>query len=271
MKKSIIVKKVDFLGLPTITVFGCGGFLSSAVLEALALEGYSLRPFSTSRPTVEIQGKQHKVQSYSPQDCPPHIVHDSDLIINLCTEGVNHKETHDPKTLIANILIASACASLAANSRGKKLLHVGSYHEAKLAPYCKDIAQSILLCKPTPIDFIDTYGLSKSLQTITLANLSKLHDISSLVVLAPNIYGPPNPPNSLASHLDDVANKHGTLRLRYPHKEITTIHISEFASAITSRSKALMTSVGSAKCVIESIPGSSSSIELFAENYLRRF
>jgi nucleoside-diphosphate-sugar epimerase len=255
---------------PIITIFGCGGYLSTAVLESLALEGYSLRPFSTSRNAVKIQGKHHKVQSYSPQRCPLHLAHDSDLIINLCTEGVSHKQTHGAKTLIANIEIATACANLAANSRGKRLLHVGSYHEDKLAPYCKVITQSILLCRPALIDSVDTYGLSKSLQTITLANLSEILNISTLVVLTPNIYGPPNPPNSLASHLDDVAQKHYTKRLQNPHKKITTIHISDFASAISSRSNNFISNSRLAKCVIDSIPGTSSSIEVFAESYLRR-
>lgn len=253
-----------------VSIFGCGGYLSTAVLESLSIEGYSVRPFSTSRPTIEIGGKQHRVRPYSPQACPPRIVHDSDLIINLCTEGVGHKKTYEVETLFNNIDIVNACAELAAKSRGRKLLHIGSYHEVKLAPYCNAIARSISRRESVIIDFIGNYELSKSLQTITLANLSRIHNISILVALAPNIYGPPNPPNSLASHLDELCISRDTPILRNPSERITTVPISEFASAITGSSKSLIACDNSPQCVIEPIMGKSWTVEAFADFYLRK-
>ena len=216
-----------------------------------------------------LEEKELKVLSYSPQDCPVSMAYDLDLIINLCTEGVNHKKHHGIQTHIKNIEIAAACANLASASKGKKLLHVGSYHEMRLSEHTKKIASCLSSQASLPLLPIDDYAFSKSIQTIILSSLSAACGIESLVVMAPNVYGPPNPAKSLAGHLDEVANQRQTLKLRQPNAIITSVDIQTFVNLLIQQAKLLVSSPHTPQCIVTSIPGEISTVAQFVSMYLK--
>ena len=88
------------------------------------------------------------------------------------------------------------------------------------------------------------------------------------IILAPNIFGPPNPPNSLGAHLDEVAAGKSKLKLLNPQVEISSLSLQDFVSALTLQTISIHNKTHSVECYVTSLPTRSSKVGEFAEWYL---
>ena len=249
-------------------IFGCGGYLGKAFANELATQGYSITPFSSSSRSIQIRGKAYDCKPYSPLNCPPNEVLESDLLVNFCTEGVGHRNLYGVQTLLRNIEIVASCVSLSSLTSAKKFIHIGSYHESRLSNYCLNVERSLSVDTPVLAKEIDPYTISKSVQTLTISSLIRKYQVMANIVLTPNIFGPPNPANSLGAHLDDVAAGRSTLNLRHPNHRISSLSLQDFVSGLAHHAASLHKTPHSAECYIRSLPCMSTTVEEFAEWYL---
>ena len=254
--------------MATIAVFGCGGFLAQGgILPELASRAHTLRLFSTSRSHLSL-ATDHRAHVL-PLTCPPHEMLEVDLIVNFCTEGVSHKSEYGALTVFRNVEITTSCVALASFSKGKKLLHIGSIHEGKISAYCDQVNACLQNITDTPVSRVDPYALSKSLQTMAIANLAMSHNISAKVVLSPNIYGPPNPPNSLGSHLDAVIRGDAVLSIENPTSIIQTMHLSHYNRTLMDAIESFLLSSTPGICSMVPVRGEVSTVAEFAYRYMK--
>ena len=256
--------------MTTIAVFGCGGFLAQGgILTKLDSYSHTLKLFSASCSDLSLgTDRRARVLPYSPLTCPPREILEADLIVNFCTEGVSHKSEYGALTVFRNVEIATSCVALASFSKGRRLLHIGSIHEGKISAYCDQVNICLQNLSDTPVSRVDPYALSKSLQTMAIANLAMSHNISAKVALSPNIYGPPNPPNSLGSHLDAVIRGDAVLSIENPNSIIQTMHLRDYNRSLKDVVESFLSSSTPGICSMVPVRGQVSTVAEFADCYM---
>jgi nucleoside-diphosphate-sugar epimerase len=251
-----------------IAVFGCGGYLARSTVATLASTNHNLKLFSTSSNKLCLGSRSQSTLPFSPLTCPPTEVFDADLVLNFCAEGVGHKAYYGTPTLLRNIEIATSCAMLASVSKGRRLLHVGSVHEAKMSACHDAVRECVSSGLGKNIHPIDSYALSKSMQTTAISQLVKTFNISATIVLPPNIYGPPNPPNSLAGHLDRVLNDGIDIALANPESVIRALHVTDFGIGLKNIAESFMAQPPAGFCHVATLDSEISTVGEFAERYM---
>jgi len=167
-------------------------------------------------------------------ELPLTIANDHDIVINLASAGVAHKDANGVDILTANLNIARRVCLFAAATRKRTLLHLGSDTEQAHQITCADFEPHTSTARGQGKPELTMYSLSKAVQSMIIRYYSFELGLDAHVIRCPNIYGGDDPPLSLLGTMKAAAGAGQPFSLRNPKAQKRFMHISAFSSHLIS-------------------------------------
>jgi len=211
-----------------LLIVGAGGYLGRYLIPILARgKKFSITAISSQANLKWPKGVK-SICAYI-EDIPIELAETNDLILNLASAGVAHKEESDKNILLRNLEIAYCVSNLARFTRLRFLLHFGSDTEyANLAAYLQGAeglsVPTILVQQPTSL-----YSLSKTFQSSLIRHLTSQLGIYSQVIMTPNVYGGIEQPHSLMGAMRRAIEEKERFMLNNPDASKRFVHIDAFS------------------------------------------
>lgn len=189
----------------SLLVLGAGGYIGRHLVPALGRQGDFTVTAVSSQPRV-LEAFADLRPVIQPLCCrlealPLEIARNHDLILNLATAGVAHKDGDDIDILSQNIAIAHRICQLAESSRRRLLVHFGSDTEqASLSVYLNSsqgMSLPAAMCQPDA----SIYAIAKIVQSSLIRHHVAKEGFFAHVIMTPNVYGGDDPPDSLMGQM----------------------------------------------------------------------
>ncbi len=214
-----------------LLVLGAGGYIGRNLIPVLAQHADFSVTAVTSQPIAPGSPGVATVCT-SLEDLPFRLAGDHDLVLNLASAGVAHKDEDDLRVLSDNLAIAHHVCRFAECTRRRLLVHFGSDTEqSSLSAYLPSAEgmslPASLVQQPTSL-----YSLSKTMQSTLIRYFTAKSQFRAHVVMTPNVYGGLDQPYSLMGAMRSAIVAGQPFTVQTPAIVKRFVHISAFSSYV---------------------------------------
>lgn len=214
-----------------VLVLGAGGYVGHHLIPILARHADFVITAVSSQP-ITLGNSGVTTVCTSLQDLPLSLARDHDLVLNLASAGVAHKDEDDLRVLSDNLEIAQQACRLAQCSRLRLLVHFGSDMEkSSLSAYLPTPEGMILSAAPDQ-EPTNLYSLSKTMQSSLIRYFTTKLQFFGHVIMTPNIYGGLDQPHSLVGAMRSAIEAEQPFTVKTPTIAKRFVHISSFSSYV---------------------------------------
>ena len=218
--------------MPSLLITGACGYIGRHLIPFLAEQG----EFSITAVSSQSQVHSLFTDCASPvkavcselSDLSSDLAGDHDVLLNLASAGVAHKNSQDVESLIANIGIACEVARLAKHTRKCQLLHFGSDSEQSNLSVFLGAAQGMSLPVSMSHEENSLYSLSKLVQSTLLRYYSSTTELGVHVIMTPNVYGGLDSPGSLMGGMKAALQSKQKYIIKKPSVIKRFVHVKPF-------------------------------------------
>lgn len=214
-----------------VLVLGAGGYVGHHLIPILAQHaGLSITAVSSQSITLGNSGVT--TVNTSLQDLPLSLARDHDLVLNLASAGVAHKDEDDLHILSGNLEIAHRACRLAQCSRLRLLVHFGSDMEKSSLSAYLPTTEGMILSAALEQEPTSLYSLSKTMQSSLIRYFTAKLEFHGHVIMTPNIYGGLDQLHSLVGAMRSAIEMDQPFTLKTPTIRKRFVHISAFSSYV---------------------------------------
>lgn len=167
-----------------VLVAGGGGFVGSALVGALAADGYDVSVMTSGDLVLPRPVRALRLDRWHP-DCVFAAEADPryDWIFNVAAYGVDPRQTDATAARLANAELPLAFVDLARQARARALVHVGSCFEYAVPAVRRP------LCESDPLETVKTYAASKVAGSLALVEAARQSSVNAVVARLFGVYG----------------------------------------------------------------------------------